>query len=244
MSGRIVLSVALAALLVLPVYTQTIPDEQSRRRALEQYRAGQEYMSAERFEQAADAFSKAIEFDPLLSIAHYQLGQADMNLRRYASAVVAYKGCIDAMSALHSLSQSNKFEVDKQREEEIRELRVQVNNTSLKIDPLKRTVIEQRLHDLEQQRTTYNGPFRPPAFALLALGSAYFRSGNLEAAELEWKAATEADRKYGEAHNNLAALYAMTGRKREAEAAMREAEKAGFRVNPQLKEDIQKMTVR
>ena len=46
----------------------------------------------------------------------------------------------------------------------------------------------------------------------------------------------------GEAHNNLAVVYMLTMRKKEAENAVREAERAGFRVNPQLKEDIRRMS--
>ena len=42
----------------------------------------------------------------------------------------------------------------------------------------------------------------------------------------------------GEAHNNLAALYA---RKADAEAAARAAQKAGFRLNPRLLNDIKNL---
>ncbi|MND01135.1 hypothetical protein D3C83_200010 [compost metagenome] len=45
----------------------------------------------------------------------------------------------------------------------------------------------------------------------------------------------------GEAHNNLAVLYMLTGRKKEAQQAVRSAEQARFRVNPQLKADIARM---
>jgi len=75
---------------------------------------------------------------------------------------------------------------------------------------------------------------------LLSLGSAYFRSGDATAAETEWKAAIDVNPKLGEAHNNLAAIYVQTGRAREADAQIKSAEKAGFRVNPQLKEDVKK----
>jgi Flp pilus assembly protein TadD len=61
-------------------------------------------------------------------------------------------------------------------------------------------------------------------------------------AEREWKTAVEVNPRLGEAHNNLAALFAMTGRKKEAEDAVRAAERSGFRVHPQLKEDIRRMT--
>jgi Flp pilus assembly protein TadD len=81
----------------------------------------------------------------------------------------------------------------------------------------------------------------PPAELSLALGSAYFRSGDLVAAEREWKTAVSVNKRLGEAHNNLAALYAMTGRKAEAQQAVKNAERSGFRVNPNLKADIQRL---
>jgi tetratricopeptide (TPR) repeat protein len=222
-------------------FAQHLADDQSRRQAMEFYRTGQEHMAAERFDLAAQAFTSAIGKDELLSVAHYQLGQAYMNLRRYGSAIQAYKGSIDALKALHSLEESSKFLVDKQREDEVRELRVEINQLK-NLSPLKREVLEQRLRGLEQQRADYRADFHAPAFVLLALGSAYFRNGELAPAEEEWEAAIAADPKYGEAHNNLAVVYMMTMRKKEAENAVKAAEKSGFRVNPQLKEDIRRMT--
>jgi len=243
MAVRLAVRVALVVLAAhTPVFAQHLADDQSRRQALEFYRTGQEHMAAERFDLAAQAFTSAIGKDELLSVAHYQLGQAYMNLRRYGSAIQAYNGCIDALKGLHSLEESSKFQVDKQREDEIRELRVEINQLK-NLSPLKREVLEQRLRGLEQQRADYRAEFRPPAFVLLALGSAYFRNGELAAAEAEWEAAIAADPKYGEAHNNLAVVYMMTMRKKQAENAIKAAEKSGFRVNPQLKEDIRRMAV-
>jgi Flp pilus assembly protein TadD len=80
--------------------------------------------------------------------------------------------------------------------------------------------------------------FRPPAEALLSLGSAYFRNGDREQAEAEWKAATEVNPKFGQAWNNLAAFYLQEGRKADAQNAVKAAEKSGYRVNPQMKRDI------
>ena len=57
-------------------------------------------------------------------------------------------------------------------------------------------------------------------------------------AEREYKAAVEVDPAFGEAHNNLAVVYLVTGRSAEADAELKAAEKAGFRVNPRLKDDI------
>jgi Flp pilus assembly protein TadD len=80
-----------------------------------------------------------------------------------------------------------------------------------------------------------------PAEVLLALGSAYYRNGQAADAEREWLEAVHINSRFGEAHNNLAALYLQAGRKQDAESAVRSAERARFRVNPQLKADIQRM---
>jgi len=220
---------------------QQIADEQSRRQAMDLYRAGQGYMSAERFGAAVESFTAAVSKDPLLAVAHYQLGQAHMALKEYPQAIQAYQGSVEAMKALHNLEQTNRFEVDKQRQETIRELRTELTGSSMKIDPLKRTVLEQRVKELETERTTVGQPFQVPAFILLAMGSAHYRNGDREAAQAEWESAVKADPKLGEAHNNLAVIYMMSGRKADAENSIKLAEKAGFRVNPQLKEDIKKL---
>ena len=77
-----------------------------------------------------------------------------------------------------------------------------------------------------------------PPWVSLSLGSAYFRSGKLADAEREYKAAIDADAKFGEAHSNLAVVYFETGRNTEALASLQAAKKAGFKVNPELEKAI------
>src|SRR5207248_7586032 len=77
-----------------------------------------------------------------------------------------------------------------------------------------------------------------PAFVLVALGSAYFRAERFDDAEREYKAAIDADPRAGEAHNNLAVVYMLTGRYDESERAIKAAEASGFHVNPQFKDDL------
>jgi Tfp pilus assembly protein PilF len=72
------------------------------------------------------------------------------------------------------------------------------------------------------------------------LGSAYFRNGAMADAEREYRAAIAVDPKVGEAHSNRAVVCMMTGRIAEANQQVAAAEKAGFRVNPQLKADLKK----
>jgi Tfp pilus assembly protein PilF len=98
--------------------------------------------------------------------------------------------------------------------------------------------LEQRLRDLENQRSVTGGTFQAPPQVLLALGSGYFRNGDRDAAEVQWRAAVDANPKLGEAHNNLAVIYMQTGRFDDALKALTAAEKAGFKVNPQFKADL------
>jgi Flp pilus assembly protein TadD len=237
-----VTAVLFSVLLVAGAQSPTIEsaslvDANSHREAVSQFRVGQELLAAEKFDEAATAFSKSVGMDPLLSIAHYGLGQAYMNLRRFASAAKSYKDAIEAMRRLHTLQETGQFEVEKRRDDEIKELRNMLSNNS---GPTGLTAVrlEQRLRDLENQRTALGAPFRPPAEVLLALGSANFRNGDREAAEANWKAAVEVNPKYGEAHNNLAVIYMQTDRLAEAEQELKLAEKNGFAVNPQFKSDL------
>jgi tetratricopeptide (TPR) repeat protein len=213
-------------------------DSQSRREAVRLYRVGTEFFTAEKFDRAAEEFTKAAQKDPLFTLAHYQAGQSYMNLKRFASAIQAFKRCIEASRALYDLAQTNRFEAEKRRDDEIREMRETMNKLQQSGHQLLATRAEQHLADLEGQRTSISGAFHPPAEALLSLGSAYFRNGDREAAETEWKAAIGVNPKLGEAHNNLAVVYMQTGRFAAAEAEIKAAEKSGFRVNPQLKQDL------
>ena len=82
-------------------------------------------------------------------------------------------------------------------------------------------------------------PQTPPSLSL-ALGSAYFRTGRLQDAEREYRAALDVAPNMGESRNNLAVVLLLSGRPADAKDQIRLAEKAGFRVNENLKKDIDK----
>jgi tetratricopeptide (TPR) repeat protein len=225
-------------------------DDNQRQQALRHYRTGQDLLQSEQFEKAEREFSTAVQLDPLLTLAHFGRGQAFMALKRYASAVQAFTGCRNAFEELYSLRQSNVVTMDRRAEQEIRELtdtiaalqsgRVKtMGGTAATVDT-RIAQLEARIRDLRRLRQADAGRFEPPAEVSLALGSAHFRNGEVADAEREWKAAVAVNPRLGEAHNNLAVVFLQTGRYAEAEAAVKEAKKAGFRVNPQLEQDIKK----
>jgi len=199
-----------------------------------------DFMSSEQFQKAADEFSKAIQKDRLLTIAHYELGRAYMALRRYASAVKAYRDCIEAFRTLFELRKRSQFDAEKERDDQIRAMEDTILRLRRAGRNLQATQLESRVTDLKKQGTSIRGTFQPPAEALLSLGSAEFRNGDLAAAEADWNAEIDVDPNLGEAHNNLAVIYMETGRFERAAEKIEAAEKSGFRVNPQFKEDLKK----
>jgi len=231
-----------ALLLAVAVAAQ---DETPRRKeALQHYRAGQEQLQAEAWDEAEREFREAVRLDPLLTPAHYGLGQVYMATKRYPEAVKAYRDCRDAFHAEDSLQLMNNKAMEQRLEEQIQTLkqsvrglqsgRTQTTNTMVTIQRL-----EDQIHDLERRRHRRGNEALPtPPGVSLALGSAYFRAGAMADAEREYLDAVKTNPRLGEAHNNLAVVCLLTGRIDDAERHVRLAEQVGFRVSPQLKQDI------
>jgi tetratricopeptide (TPR) repeat protein len=216
-----------------------------RERARIQYRVGWENMRAEAWEKAARYFQDAIDIDQSYELAHYMLGRANMPLKRYAQAIAAYSKCRDLYQAQAGRQFANGQEAQRARSNMLTELdemirQVQAAPPSARTQDQMRQLMERR--DRVQDALS-GGSMLPlestvPPWVSLALGSAYFRAEKFGDAEREYKAAIAADSKSGEAYSNLAVVYLQTGRYDEADKAVKAAEKAGFRVNPMLKEDI------
>lgn len=236
----------LTLLLSVSALAQGLATDQVRQQAFDHYHAGQEFMASEQWQEAADEFQQAITYEPLLTDAHYGLGQAFMGMRRYTSAIQAFGGCIEAARQLHHLRQKDRVASDRAIDDEIRELQDsmrRIGSGSIRAGQpqLRITRLETRISALERRRSSLGAVFEVPATVLLSLGSAHFRNGDRSSAEHYWRAAVKVDSTLGAAWNNLAVIYLGSGRKRQAEDAIRNAERAGFRVNPQLKDDIRAM---
>jgi tetratricopeptide (TPR) repeat protein len=216
-----------------------------RERARTQNRLGWEDMKAESWERAARSFQNAIDIDPAFEIPHYGLGRARMNLKNYAGAIEAYTRCRDLYRAQAGRTFSNAQEAQRYRQDRITEIDEQIRlvqtgpQTAGRMDMLRQLQTNRRdIQESLQRGNNMSIESAVPAYVSLALGSAYFRSGKLADAEREYKATTAADPRAGEAHNNLAVVYLETGRITEAEASIRAAKKAGFKVQPQLEQAI------
>jgi tetratricopeptide (TPR) repeat protein len=167
-----------------------------------------------------------------------------MELRDYPHAIEAYVGCIEAERSLFDIGQRNAFDLERRRDDQIRELKQAIDqrvHASAGVPSPLVVAMEQQLQNLQDQKRVPMDAFHPTAEVLLALGSAYFRAGNRDLAESEWKAAVGVNPGLGEAHNNLAALYMQRSQFDQAERELDLAEKAGFSVNPQFKIDLKRL---
>lgn len=235
------------------------PAEEARRQeAFRIYRSGATLLLEEKWSEAEETLRAAIRLDPLLPLAHYGIGQADMALHRYPEAVQAFTASREAFRCASALSSAERIEADKRRDQEVRELREAVRTLEKQrlvahsipwkeinkdappsLPETSRTIqqLESRIAELERWKR--RGYEVPPEVAL-ALGSAHFQSGALADAEREYRAVLQADPKSGDAHNNLAVVCMLTGRLDEAEREVALAEKAGVPVHPRLKEEIRR----
>jgi tetratricopeptide (TPR) repeat protein len=217
---------------------------QLRRDALVHHRAGEALMTDEKYEEAAGQFRMAIALDPALVAAHYNLGYVSMSLKRYAEAVRAYEGCVDAIDRINNADAKEKEALERARLDELHDLQDMM--TAVRTGKFKGMApgpalvrYEERIRVLEQLRYNTGSQTATPAEVFLGLGSAYFRQNLLPEAERSYTRAVRANDRLGPAHNNLAVIYMMTGRFAQARASIAAAEKAGFVVDARLKQDLQ-----
>ncbi len=224
---------------------------QDRGRAMQPYKLGLEEMRAEKYERAAAEFQRAIDIDPTFEMAYYALGRAMMPQKKFAEAAAALTKCKDLYTTHAGRQFSNQQEAQQYRRERITELdevirQYQQGPQTIRSTEAVRQLVENRRQMQENllRGTGVSMEMSVPSFVSMALGSAFFRLGRLADAEREYKATVAADPKTGEAYSNLAVVYLETGRFDEAEKALKAAEKTGFKVNPQLKDDIKAAVVK
>jgi tetratricopeptide (TPR) repeat protein len=217
-----------------------------RNRAMGAYKLGFESMRSEEWDAAARSFQEAIDIDSTFDLAYYMLGRVRMQQKQFVQAAAALSRARDL-----SLSQAgNQFATAQERQRSRRERMIEIDEVLRVTRQGPQNVRTQdEIRQLEERRRQLQESINQgndigvdttvPAYVSLSLGSAYYRLGNRAEAEKYYKEAATTDPKSGEAHNNLAVVYFETGRAADAEKEISLAEKAGFKVHPQLKADIQ-----
>jgi Flp pilus assembly protein TadD len=211
----------------------------------EHFKTGMRALAAEQYDKAEKAFRAAVEADPLHDGAFYGLGQVYMATRRYPEAVKAYQDSRTAFLAAIAAEKYDAASMDRRIRDQLqvlkeyeRELQRMPSTTGGIAAAIDRN--RENMRQLESRLNKSSGGATPPVPAGLsmALGSAYYRTQNIEAAEKEYLEAIRVEPGFGEAHNNLAVIYMIRGRLDLADQEIALAEKAGFKVNPKLKDDL------
>jgi tetratricopeptide (TPR) repeat protein len=237
----VVVAASVSASQASPVVLGQAVADRDRVEALRHYRLGQDSMRGEHYDDAEREFQTA----------PYGLGQVYMATKRFRLAIVAYGKCRDVIHGNAVAAAGDELAYQRRINDSITALE---DEQRLLSQPGKNgrggpspaatnndRTLGMRIQALKDAKhRALNGPEPTPAWISLALGSAYFRTDALADAEREYLAAIDVDPRLGEAHNNLAVVYLQTGRTSQAEVEIKAAEKAGFRVNPQLKEDVKK----
>lgn len=228
-------------------------DAQAKQRLQEadqHYRLGVEALHTERFEQAEQELRQAVKLDPNFFLAYYSLGKTYIALKEYDDSVRAYLSCRQAWDRSVADNAQQSFEQGARREDKIREYQDKIRELETQqratLSDAARLQIQARIENirvgidaLQRVRGLDHGAVDPPAEFSLALGSAYLRAGSIDNAERAYHEALKLRPKYGEAHNNLAVICIKRGDYEEAYAHVKAAQKAGFKVHPQLVSDIE-----
>jgi len=221
------------------------------KRANQHYRNGWEAIHKENWDEAAKEFQTAIDSDDKFALAYYSLGRAEMGRRSFQKAIAAYNACKQLYLRIGGERFTNQLDYRKRLEDRILEYEtalreaqnVSSGKSSSQSQQLYTRELQAQLNNLQQAKDRNDNvdiDARVPYFVPMALGAAYFRSGQFADAEREYNEAIQANPDSGETHNNLAVLYLTTGRIDQAEKEVAKAEDTGFKVNPGLKDDIQK----
>jgi len=223
-------------------YGQARPE---RDRARPFFLTAQGLMRSEQYPEAAKSFQQAIDIDREFEDAYYGLGLANMRMRNYAEALTNYTRCRDLYQAIAGKQFTSTQEAQRYRQNRLTEIDESIRTyqsgpqTTQSQDAVQRLQQQKReIQDHISRGSDMSITNTVPSFVSLALGSAYFRLQKWPDAEREYRAALAANPKSGEAYNNLAVVYLQTGRFKEADDAVKAAEKAGYNVHPQLKQDI------
>ena len=212
------------------------PADGVRVEAFARFVAGRDALAAQRWTDAETEFRAATSLIPGLPLAHYGLGEALMGQARYPAAVKAFETCRDIFRELGARGGEHALSI------EMRDLRdtlaALAGKHALSSDRFLEMQLEKRLAEL-QKWGRRGEPWIPPGVSL-ALGTAYFNAGDLVGAEREFLDVLRDEPGSGDAQNDLAVIYMMTGRLEEADEAVRLAEKAGVEVAPRLKEEIRR----
>jgi VWFA-related protein len=199
---------------------------------------GDRLLESESFEDAAKAYAGAIALEPMYFMAHYGLGRARMRQKDYPAAIAAFEQARRVFEERTELVRGRRAARDAERAARVAAAQATQGTRGASGSSAGRGTADlPPIVDPGFSAATEPIPELPPGL-MLALGSAYFRSGRIADAEREYRAALAAEPKLGEARINLAVVLLMTGKPAEAKEQIGLAKASGAKVPSGLEKDI------
>jgi tetratricopeptide (TPR) repeat protein len=215
--------------------TRLTADSPAGVEAQRRLREGEGLLKEDEFLDAARAFEAAVALDPDMMMAHYGLGRARTALKEYPGAIAAFVAAREAFQRRATELERRRTKIEGALADQLAALPVQSPRSPEALNAIRRAQEEK----LERFRDESRRALRLPPGLTLALGSAYFRTGQLADAEREWRAALAADPTIAEARINLAVVLLMTGRASDARRELDLARKSGAKVPAGLEKDVE-----
>ncbi len=171
-----------------------------------------------------------------------------MTTKRYPEAVQAFLAASEAFDQGQLRAAGDEMAMQRRLDDQIKALQDDVRGAQRQVSGPNANAVQNAIVRNEEQIKTLQalrkrggeGPLPTPHWLSFALGSAYFRAGDLAKAEVAYRAALAQKSDLGEGHLNLAVVCMLTGRLDEATSEVALAEKNGVKVPQALKDDIQK----
>ena len=188
------LLLALAAALALQA--PAVDDPRDAQEAVKHYRAGKDALAHEKYAEAEQEFRLAAKLDPLLVAAHHGLGQTLMATKRYPEAVDAFLAAREAFTRGQAQAAGNEMATQRRLDNQIRALQDDVaaarRSGGTSAASVQAAIVrnEDQIKTLQSLRNRgSDGTLPVPHWLSFALGSAWFRAGDLAKAEQEYRAA-------------------------------------------------------
>jgi len=245
MSGQLsrwIAAVSVALVCALPVPAAET-SSQDVKKAGRLYQKGARALQSGSVEQAEQLFRDALIVVPALPEAHIGLGHIYIQRSDFKNALQEYSlardGYAEIGSALLDI-QSRRYNDTRSQISDLQDSITQLTSAQNTQASLQVSRLQNAIAQLEAvQPPDKDNVGHPPAEVFFYIGNAQFRLGQLDEAVGSWEHCAELNPKYAMVFNNLALGYWQQGKLAEARSSLATAEKLGFPINPQFKQDLE-----
>lgn len=230
-----------------------VPDSAAVRQASTLCRRGEAAAVQGDAAKAEKLFQRALEVFPDFPDARLGLGHLAMAERRYADALVSYRGAREGFASLGEALAELRATRYRDAQQELQDVQAQIadlaRSTAWDLSGTtgfehmdESAKLQDRLRMLQAIPVPTEFPAEPPADVHFHEGVALFRLERYQDAETAWRTCARLNPQFGAVHQNLAVLAWKAGRLEEAEAELDRAEALGFAVDPKMRADLARVT--